>query len=450
MISLNNLSDNEDNKFYYYNFLNKNKTQNAGTKTIPINYNFIVGYKVYIYNIQATSVPVTTVTALLHKKDTSENSDYNYSDFSIYKNSDGQFYSDAIYYNGGTANIEEFGICKQVSTTGEDIRAICSKVSGTINTEARDIKSKGYMNAENMKDVTSLIGKLTFCMPHLHNSFNENYGVNIHTAADGQNLNISNYLGEIRFIRPDSNGSIQNYKEWGDLKIYDEADATYTEKDHSRGIAVSNEYFTNPKFNLVLNTQKSLEQNSEFISTINYNPIEGRQLLQDLHISDKNNSSDIYSTVWITNNKHWAWYKGANSRTEYLFNNREFSGLTAEELPEFNKRLLRTMKGIYAYNPDYDTMSVNIGNVLIGNSEPKFISNVISKNAVLNLNGKTFNDYVGLGGNSEKSGISFSKYFELLNNYSNIIIKNNDGFLPQINFQENLRYCGGEENYLVT
>jgi hypothetical protein len=41
---------------------------------------------------------------------------HSFEDFGIYRNDAGQFMSNAMFYNGGTALNEVFGICKQVST----------------------------------------------------------------------------------------------------------------------------------------------------------------------------------------------------------------------------------------------------------------------------------------------------------------------------------------------
>jgi hypothetical protein len=43
----------------------------------------------------------------------------------------------------------------------------------------------------------------------------------------------------------------------------------------------------------------------------------------------------------------------------------KFVGLSSNDLLKFNKKLIETMKGIYVYNPDYDSLNVNIGNALI-------------------------------------------------------------------------------------
>ena len=84
-----------------------------GSIPIPINYEFVVGYKAIIENIRTTDVQTTTVCALCHK---GLDDEYNYEDFGIYKNDAGQFMSNAMFYNGGTALNEVFGVCKQVST----------------------------------------------------------------------------------------------------------------------------------------------------------------------------------------------------------------------------------------------------------------------------------------------------------------------------------------------
>ena len=101
------------------------------------------------------------------------------------------------------------------------------------------------------------------------------------------------------------------------------------------------------------------------------------------------------------------------------------------------------MKGIYAYNPDYNSLIVKVGDVSILDNKIRFTSNIISENADINFaEGKTLNDFVAIG------NMQFTSYFENLKKHSNnsIIIKNGDSWIPQINFTENIDYCGGKNN----
>jgi hypothetical protein len=71
----------------------------------------------------------------------------------------------------------------------------------------------------------------------------------------------------------------------------------------------------------------------------------------------------------------------------------KFSGISNENLVKFNKYLLETMKNVYAYNPDYDTLNIKVGDVNLQEYNVKFISNIISSNSKL-TNENIFNDYI--------------------------------------------------------
>jgi hypothetical protein len=185
---------------------------------------------------------------------------------------------------------------------------------------------------------------------------------------------------------------------------------------------------------MVLNTYKSLEKQSEFISTLDFELIEGRQKVQDLH-----GKAEDFWEAWFVSGV--AKYDGAGAN--YTFKNRKFTGLTSEQIAIFNQKLLTTMKGVYAYNPNYAMLAVNIGDAIIENKQLQFVSYLISRNASLSKEIR-LNDYIGIG------NISFSKYFELLNKYSEISIKESDKFIGQINFTADLTFCGGVDNYLIS
>ena len=406
--------------FNEYNFLN-----NQGTKSISIDYEFIVGYRAAILNIVTAEIPVTTVTALCHKSDSAGS--YNYKDFGIYEQpkegSEPVLLSKEMYYNGGSADEEIFGICQQTSDdSSKSIYEICNTVQ-TVYTSANDIKVPGKLNAQAMREVCLNIGKLSFCTPHVHSSLNERYGVNIHGTASLDAfkqmgidvvLNVSSNLGQYRWNA--KNGKFEEWKEKGDSM------------DHTYGIAVSDEYAQSPQFNLALNTYKSLEQNSEFISTIYYKTNNGRQRGFDL-------DGEYFSDVWT------------NEKPPKKYKNREFTGFNAQQLADFNKLLIQTMKGIYAYNPDYNYVTSSTGNTLIQDNEIKFNSNIIISDA--KLQPLVINDYLGLG--SSEKYIKISDYLTELKNHSDISVKDdNDEFLSQINFTVDLTNCGSDIPVLIS
>jgi hypothetical protein len=87
---------------------------NPENSYIELNYRFIVGYKAFVNNIRETQIPATTYCALLHKND---NDEYNYSDFGVYEIG-GALYPEKMFYNGGTAYTEVFGVAALKSVTG--------------------------------------------------------------------------------------------------------------------------------------------------------------------------------------------------------------------------------------------------------------------------------------------------------------------------------------------
>jgi hypothetical protein len=101
-----------------------------------------------------------------------------------------------------------------------------------------------------------------------------------------------------------------------------------------------------------LNTKNSIDYYSEFIATIEYR--------------------DEYNN---------------NSVRDYVHS--EISSI------KFNKSVVDIMKHVYAYNPDYDQLKVNVGEVTLQNYSPSFTSNIISSDAKLELD--DINDYIYLG-----------------------------------------------------
>ena len=149
--------------FEKYNFL----TSDSGI-TIPINYEFVIGYKIDITNIRKTQVPATTVCALCHMKD----GKYNYNDFSIYEyiDDDGNsyFYSDAMYFNEGDTSTVKFGLARQVSHNNTlDLNSVCKKYHFEEG-PATVINSYGLLNTAYLDNVLPKIGKLAFYAPHVH------------------------------------------------------------------------------------------------------------------------------------------------------------------------------------------------------------------------------------------------------------------------------------------
>jgi hypothetical protein len=79
------------------------------------------------------------------------------------------------------------------------------------------------------------------------------------------------------------------------------------------------------------------------------------------------------------------------------------------------------MENVYAYNPDYDSLTVSQGTVDIQDHQVQFTSNLLSVESgfdfgVNTVSGEkiveTLNDYIYIG------PIQFSKYLQCLNTYS--------------------------------
>lgn len=437
-IILDNDSESDNLKFKNTNFLHHH-----GNVPIQIKYEFIVGYRAYIKDIHTSSVPVTTVCALCHKISDEEDG-YNYSDFGIYKPNKDTYLSEQIFYNGGTADNTIFGICKQSKTTGyanTQLTLTCSDTSGSNNT----ISSTGSLNKGTpLQAIARHIGKLAFCMPHAH-CIDDINGVSIQATAK-KNINPDN---EKEYDSCNANPEKWSYDD--DYVITynfapsDKLKQDYATKcgrpsnpegnswgyDASNGISPGQIMYYRPKFNMVLNTKQSINNANIFVSTIEH------------EVQDSNGT-------WVECPASFQGFfdsKVATGRSLY-------TGIKGTDLAEFNKRMINTFKNVYAYNPDYDSLSVKVGTVIVQNNPIQFCSNVISTDAELNLpNDKTFNDYIFLG------SILFSKYLTYLLKYSGnkqplqIFTKNDSNEvvpIKQLRFQPNLRYCGGESNYLIT
>ena len=389
--------------FNQYNFL-------SGTESnkITVNYEFVVGYKVAIRDIRATEVPATTICALYHMDSSGT---YNSEDFGIYEQ-DGKYLSSAMFYNSGTAEQEIFGLCKQITTeAGKTMIEECQSIT-SVTTEAHEIKTPGKLNSgDALKQMAPYVGKLTFCQPHAH-GLGESYGVNIHGELPDRN-----YYG----IPPEEGG-------W---ELHDNWAGGANRHDDTYGIMPVSYIDSNPKYNLSINTKNSINYNSEFISTVDW------KILSDKEVK-------VVSTEY----GYAQWHKVNKMR--------EFVGMTGSQLAQFNEKLLRTMSNVYAYNPDYDSLEVNVGNVEVQKQQIKFVSNLINTKSALNFGDNlSLNDFIYLG------PIKFSDYLMWLNKYSEnskgvkieVTSKKDDkvSTLDQLTFKESFTYCGTpEENFLIS
>lgn len=388
-----------------YNFKNYNFITNDYNVTIPIKYKFIVGYNVVISEIRKTEVPATTICALCHMQD---DETYNYEDFGVYEQSDSSgthLLSKTMFYNGGTASEEEFGLCMQVETSGVNMLEECH-ITVPIHTAASNISLPGKLNTgEPLKQILESVGKLTFCLPHAHGMSNDN-GVNIYKYDDGT-------LG----IAPEQGG-------WG-VEDKNDADDTY-------GIRPHESFFKSPcYYNMSLITPNVINT-SIFLSMIDYDITSGKIRGYDYDYDTES-----------------AWSKDS-------YTMRKFTGFTGSQVADFNKKLMESMKNIYAYNPDYDSLTVNVGNVSAESNKIQFTSNLINTYSELDLGEQNFNDFIFIG------SISFSDYLNLINTHSidyleskikieNIDSEGNSQILPHIQLKPSFEFCGTPESpYLIS
>ena len=373
-----------------HNFLNP---KDSVSIPIPINYNFVVGYPINVTNISDTEIQALTMCALCHQGDDGE---YNYSDFGIYEQGD-RYLSETMWYNGGTHAIERFGVCKMVDPDAQFMGKQCQSVD-FVESEATYIKNAGKLNTgEPLKRMREYIGKLTFCQPHAH-CLSETEGVNIH----GDNSSPRHAIAPKHAV---GRGVTQGLLPWWYL-------------------------YQNPRYNSCLHTKNTINSYSEFISTLQHSEF---------------SSTKVFDKEW------------ANNDDEFISGNtkaKEYTGLTSLDLEKYNSRLLQTMKKVYAYNPDYDSLKMKAGDASVVDNKISFISHIISKEARMEFGtNETLNDFIYFGNIKVSDYIDFmwrhSAYEEgdRVKVYSDSNTKKPQ---DQITFIEKLDYCGGEDPYLVS
>lgn len=400
--------NNSDTSLSISNLKEYNFITSAGQNNININYNFVVGHKIYISDIVDTKVPATTVCALFHKN--SETGNYNYSDFGLYtKTIESKEFIlwDKMLYNTGTSTKGEFGICNQIDIDKDNIE---EEISSTfpINFTPTPILSSGKLNTgDPLKQIAPLIGKLTFAQPHAH-AVDSRYGNTMEypwtqetNKPDTTTLNKHTYHLVIRDVD----------RVYGDDQVGRNDCSTRLQPGWGmfEGVRYGC-YQVVPRYNLCLNTQNSLLRNSIFESTLEYK-----------EVSDKWQPTSLF---------------------------RYYTGFSGEQLTIFNEKLLTTMKSVYVYNPDYDYVSVHKGQVNLQENDLKFTSNIISTGSELKYpetDKTSFNDYIYL------RSFQFSKYLNNLNEFSKGLDDGIDVNKPQVQLQPGFTYCGTENNpYVVS
>ena len=386
----NNNSELKIDNLRSHNFLNP---KDSVSIPIPVNYNFVVGYPIHVTNIGDTEIQALTICALCHQDD---NGEYNYSDFGIYEQED-RYLSETMWYNGGTHAVERFGVCKMVNPDAQFMGQQCQSVD-FVESEATYIKNAGKLNTgEPLKRMREYIGKLTFCQPHAH-CLRETEGVNIH----GDNSSPRHAIAPKHAVE---RGVTQGLLPWWYL-------------------------YQNPRYNSCLHTKNTINSYGEFISTLQHSEF---------------SSTKVFDKEWAKNDDDFI---SGNTKAK------EYTGLTSLELEKYNSRLLQTMKKVYAYNPDYDSLKMKAGDASVVDNKINFISHIISKYAKITfIDHETLNDFIYFGNIKVADYIDFmwkhSAYEEKdrVKVYSDSNTKKPQ---EQITFIEKLDYCGGEDPYLVS
>ena len=380
-----------------------------GSDPVSIDYNFVVGYGIDMTDIVLKEYPVTTICALCHETDTGE---VNYSDFNISKRADGsnveRYLHDGIIYNAGTRNKRKIGVASQQNVTG-NAEAQISSISQDFTEEGKEMSAGKANSGEIMKSILPFIGKLSFCQPHAHAIYPDE-GVSVHGDTSGAN---GKYKGGHNYYLIPPN--------YGGKKLHDSWSDSY---DDTWGSIPATRMFDRPLYNMVLNTENSIKLQSEFISSMPHTTL-------------------VQSALYASTSDGWMQWQACGT-------GRAFVGLTGEELATFNTKLMKTMEGVYAYNPDYNTHKVLSGNTTINDLRVQVVSNILNNYSEFAFTeNKTLNDYIYIG------SIQITSYLNMLHQYSGIKVKQTiDGeerWLDSLQFLPDLTYCGTSDYpYLIT
>ena len=381
--------------------VNSNQFKNAafykgdGDQPIQVNYDFIVGYKIDITDIKVTEIQTSTACALVHKKD----SEYNLSDFDIYYDGT-QYKCYNMFYNAGDADNEIFGLCRQKDTNTDSIVGQFQEIT-SMKTTASDKTQPGSMNSGSpMKEMMTQIGKLSFCLPHVH-GLSEDTGVNCGKSSKGSLI------------------------VWPDL-----GDESGTVDNNTRGIAADINMYKQPLCSMGIISKNTAKYYTQFYSTIKHQgTYESGPVLIGAKTEGKVGDENL-ELMYYNNND-------GNINVE----SNVFTGISSADLVNYNTCLIETMKNVYGYNPDYDYYSFNLGNVNVQDKKIKFVSNLISSNSRIS-DDKPFNHFILFG------AVSVENYLKNLQKHSDIKVYTDDSnseFIPQISFKPSFKYCGDDK-----
>lgn len=377
-----------------YNFIN-----NSNPQPLEISYEFTVGYKINVKDIRQTEVQATTICALCHQK---SNGEYNLEDFGVYKKGN-DYLPSVVIANGGNTSSMKFGICRMVdaSPLGNVTMDNQCRVTEQSSKTPELISGPRLFNTGKPNDLfNKYIPKLTFCSPHAHSVLDVSVPKGESSAENwGDDASKGHYHGVNIWGTTDGG--------WGiSVAVNDQA--------LDKGRAPSNALFNYPLYNMVCHTQNSIDSNSEFISNILYES----GLINQLPYLNKNGYVNPPATMWPCT---------------------KFTGISAQAIAEFNKGMIETMKSVYAYNPDYNSLQLYQGDVSIEDNAISFNSNILSTDAKFDIT--NLNDYIYM------YHMNVSDYLNNLSTYSNIKILENDKIIPQLEFKPNYKYCGASGEY---
>ena len=299
----------------------------------------------------------------------------------------------ALYHQDarGNYNTEDFGIYIQQDEAGETLYYSNSVFynSGTANESIFGV-GKQVNHVGTLEEQVQIIDYTKTATEPITTLGQFNAGEPLHYLTD--------HIGKLTFCQPHVHGL-------GD------ANTTNIQKDLSGVYFIQNpsldKNYKNPAlYNLSLNTKSVINYNTEFISSIDHATV--------------NDSNGVLR--------------------------RKYTGITGDKLSNFNKCLLNTMSSVYAYNPDYGTMDIKVGNPYVVDNRIQFTSNIISKDAAFKFKaGETLNNYIYIG------NVKFSDYLAKLTTYSGIATTSHDTVLPQLLLHPDCTYCGESPNaYLLS
>ena len=359
-------------------------------------------------DIVTKEFPTTTICALHHIKPDGQP---NYEDFNIKSaidsDNDDEFFNTGIIYNAGTRYKKRWGICHQQATSGNASDQL--NIYSEFEKDAETIGSAGIMNSgSDLEALLPSIGKLSFCQPHAH-CVRDTEGVNVHGGSWR-----GGYAHNYHIIPNEGGGMLLHESAWESVWGTGSKDDTY-------GKIPMNRMYTDPKYSMVLNTVKSITTQAEFIPTMH------RELM----------GSNV-SALYCNGEDGWTSWQGSQKH-------RKFVGLDGTQLATFNKKLLETMKCIYAYNPDYPTVSKLDGKIKVDDLSVQISSNIINELSEFNFEeNQTLNDFIYFG------GVCVSDYLRNLNTYSGIRVTEKkdsglDSWIDLLQFIPDTTYCGSKE-----